>query len=821
MGLFLALACGADKASAKDTPQPAAPVAKPADAAPAAEPPAPAGTAAFSADAAASYFASTTAADAAAHFAIEQWQEARDGFAAFLTAKDAPTDDAGKARVAFVIAVCDSHLDKWQDAAEGFDRATAGLPALADYSNYEAARAWYFAHDLAKAKDRVAKVAASSLRDQEARLLMGDLLRSQNKWAETAKQYQAYLDAYPDGIRLSEARYRLAEADEHLKKAVPDALLLYRQVTIDDPIGSWNDQAAARVTVLLKQVPKKKRAAYMDLTTDEWIARGKELFDGMRNTEGEAAFRAALTAKGKTDKNECEARYYLGQSVYKERARCKAAPLLEEAAEACAKVGDADHEMRAAYQAGRGYLYCATNEGYQKAIARLVSAEKAHPEHSMADDARVRQAEAWSRLTPQTEETRAKVEELYSTVPTLYPDGDMRAEALWRLAWRDYKAGKYEAAIAWLDKEIATMPHDDNYWAEGQPQYWKARAYEHLGNGTEAVASYEACVRQYPLSYYSLHALNRLREQHADDFKKITAAIKLTPKGWKAGTPVFTFAPRAIYADPGFARALELLRLGMGADAERELTKLGLKVPEGRKKVTDADQAEQLWAVALLYDRAHRYDKSHWIARWSVLDYKDAWPTAANRERWEIAYPLAWWHLIEPAGKTLGYPPELLIAHVREESAFDPLQESFANAIGLTQMIHSTGTRFAKGLGFEATRENLRDPAKNVAVGSRFLQFLWKLFGGDVGLTVPAYNSGEGAVWKFLCSWGDWPLDEFAEEIPYDETRNYSKRVLESYFVYSYMKDGTIPVVSNDIPKSAMNPKRCKAKPADASDNKE
>ena len=147
---------------------------------------------------------------------------------------------------------------------------------------------------------------------------------------------------------------------------------------------------------------------------------------------------------------------------------------------------------------------------------------------------------------------------------------------------------------------------------------------------------------------------------------------------------------------------------------------------------------------------------------------------------------------------------------MREESAFDPILESFANAIGLTQMIKPTAERFGKSLGFPMTRENLRDPAKNVAVGSRFLAFLWKTFDTRVSLIVPSYNAGEGATWRWLCERGDWAADEFNEAIPHDEARNYSKRVLNSYFVYSYLKDGTIPEVPNDIPPALINQNRCK-----------
>ena len=54
--------------------------------------------------------------------------------------------------------------------------------------------------------------------------------------------------------------------------------------------------------------------------------------------------------------------------------------------------------------------------------------------------------------------------------------------------------------------------------------------------------------------------------------------------------------------------------------------------------------------------------------------------------------------------------------------------------------------------------------------------------------------------------------NEFGEAIPFDETRNYTKRVLSTYFAYSYLSDGTIPVVPMDIPVGAVNVKKCGGK---------
>ena len=745
------------------------------------------------------YFAKGDGAMGVAFLQIERWAEARD---ALGRVKPASKEEA--ARLGFLIAWCDRRLGNDAAAAAGFDAAAEALPLLADYARYEAALAYFAARDYPNARARAASVATDAVLFAEAKLIVGDTLRMEQKWSEVAAFYRAYLEAHPRGVRVAEARFQLATAEEELGRAVPEALREYRRVLIESPIGVWGERAKARFDALVATLPKKQRAAQTSFTVDELMARGKVYFDAMRNPESEADFAAALAAKGLDKEQRCVASYHRAQSVFKQRQRARSAPLFDAAVAACATTGNTDMKVRAAYQGGRAW----SSAGDQPKAIDLFAQAESFTDHSFADDARIRQAEQWTLLEEKGQAGAGeKITALLSTLPDKYPDGDMKGEALWRLAWRAWLAKDPAAVIGWLDKQIATVPRETNYYAEGQPQYWKGRAYDALGKPDEARAAYRLAVVEYPGSYYSLLALNRLRERGADG--ALLKEIAALPEGWKKGDGEWSFAARPVYGEPGFARAVELLRLGLGASAERELARVGLRVPDGRKEVGDPDEVERLWATALLYDRARRYDKSHWIARWSTLDYKRAWPTAANRARWDIAYPLGWWHVLEPAARAQGYPPELLISFVREESAFDPIMESFANAIGLTQMIFPTANRFGKGLGFVISRESLRDPEKNVAIGSRWLGYLWKIFEQHPGLVVAGYNSGEGAVWRWLCERGSWNYDEYGEAIPYDETRNYTKRVLSSYLTYSYLKDGSIPTVSNVIPPGAINDKKC------------
>jgi soluble lytic murein transglycosylase len=89
-------------------------------------------------------------------------------------------------------------------------------------------------------------------------------------------------------------------------------------------------------------------------------------------------------------------------------------------------------------------------------------------------------------------------------------------------------------------------------------------------------------------------------------------------------------------------------------------------------------------------------------------------------------------------------------------------------------------------------------------VGSRFLAFLLDHFSGSLPLSIAGYNAGEAAVDRWLRERGTLELDEFLETIPYDETRNYTKRVLASVFAYSwlYQHDHPVPALSFSLPKT-------------------
>ena len=623
----------------------------------------------------------------------------------------------------------------------------------------------------------------------DAELLVGDVLRTQGDAAATAAHYRGYLQRRPAGIRREEATFRLAEALELGSPADHQAAVaLLRELVIDSPLGRWGERASER----LAKLPAAERAAALTLTGAEELRRGLVLFDAMRNPESEAAFTTALADAALPAPDRCSAAYHRAQSRFKARDRTGAAPMFDEAAALCKTASDVDKEIKSLYQAGRSYAFIGQHE---TAIARYQAAQGVDRAHSYTDDALLREAEEWDSLNKDADVVRT-----LSALPDKFPAGDMRAEAMWRLGWRAWRAKKIRDAISWWKKQIEVMPVDDNYWAEGQAQYWIGRAQLALGDKAAALASWETTVRTYPAAYYAMLALNRLREAAPARFAKLVAELSADPPGFDAAAPAFVFKPRAEWASPGFARALEFLRLGLGQPAAAELRLLGLVAPAGKQRVEDPDLAEKLWAMVFLYDRLGDYQNSHWPTRWHVLDYRRSWPVGANRARWLISYPRAYWPLLTQHATANNLPVAMQIAIVREESAFNPQLESYANAIGLTQMINSTATRFAKGTGIVVTREALRDPEKNVTIGSRFLGFLFQEWSRFTLLVPPSYNAGETAVRRMLKARGTWDADEFIEGIVDDQARNYSKRVLGTFFTYTWLYEQTVPEIPNRIP---------------------
>jgi soluble lytic murein transglycosylase len=734
------------------------------------------------------FFQHGAARQAAEKFHADDWDGAEAGFAKAL--KSLPRGGDERLAATYLLALARASQSNWADAGKLFEQLYDSYPKLAPYHAYNAARCRLRRSDYAGALEWAGKVAKGSVPDAEADLIRIDALRSLLRWDEALAAIEAHLTAFPNGPRRAEVFYKKAEALEKThpgKPPVEEAIALYRRVWAEAPLEAWSDRAGDRLEQIAAAYPAPEAGVVRTHTAGELVTRGMVYFDHNRNQESESTFAAALGAPGLNADLECKARFHRAQSVWKERQRPRAAPLFDQADPICAKAGNRDLHAKALYQGARCYASAGNRDA---ATLRYQRIETEHADHTYADDARIRMAELASDNGDD-----AGAAKILAEVPTRYPNGDLLNEALWRLAFGAWRAGRLDEALHWLDENARLVPHEEIWYAEGRVPYWKGRVLEKQGHDPEARASYEAAVREYPLSVYALLALARLKSSDAHAEDALVASLR---KGLH-DVPAWSFSPRALYGDPGFLRAVELARMGQGGDARRELAKLGLAT-SAEKHASAATAAaarsegeDVIWITATLLDRGGVWSASHSLPRYGLKSYRLDYPQGIGVAKWRLAYPRAFPALVTKNTHDNQLPEALEWAIMREESAFSPKTESFANAIGLTQMLVKTAKRFAEGT--TVTRDVLLDPAKNVELGARFLGFLYKHFEGTAPLTIAGYNAGEAAVDHWLADRGDLDMDEFMETIPYDETRNYTKRVLASYFAYSWLYE------SKPVPK--------------------
>lgn len=138
----------------------------------------------------------------------------------------------------------------------------------------------------------------------------------------------------------------------------------------------------------------------------------------------------------------------------------------------------------------------------------------------------------------------------------------------------------------------------------------------------------------------------------------------------------------------------------------------------------------------------------------------------------------------------LAVAPELALAIMRRESEFNAGAISHAGARGLMQLMPKTGQLVAKDLDITLSTSDLtEDPALNIRLGTTYLSTLDKKLDGYLPGIAAGYNAGPGRAVRWISAFGDPTTSveaavDWIEAIPFDETRNYVMRVLESREVY-------------------------------------
>ncbi|MGQ9898099.1 MAG: transglycosylase SLT domain-containing protein [Acidobacteriota bacterium] len=349
-----------------------------------------------------------------------------------------------------------------------------------------------------------------------------------------------------------------------------------------------------------------------------------------------------------------------------------------------------------------------------------------------------------------------------------YPERKAGQRWHFQQAWKLHQRGWSAAALPLLLNHVALFPVSDY---KGMAAYWAARNLERTGRATEAKPLYEAIVRRYRYGYYGQQAANRLAALRSVPVARLPTQHPV--RRAIAGLPPARPIPETIGSEgeAWLERASQLRIIG--------LTDLALEEMEAVRQTAPTSPKIALEIARLYRDLGQPRHAIQALQR-AHPDYLAYQGDEMSREEWEIFFPLREWETIQQEAKANGLDPFIVAGLIRQESVFDPNARSRANAIGLMQLLPSTGRLVAdkKGAG-PVTVEQLYNPKLNISLGTRYLADMRRQF-GRYEYAFAAYNAGPGRVVNWLKTLPAGDLDVWIDAIPITETRLYVQGVLRN-----------------------------------------
>lgn len=286
---------------------------------------------------------------------------------------------------------------------------------------------------------------------------------------------------------------------------------------------------------------------------------------------------------------------------------------------------------------------------------------------------------------------------------------------------------------------------------KGRAAYWAGRAAARSGN-PELASKWYAVGAEHRATFYGQLSAHEL----GDD-----APPKPTPE------PRPTDTEQARFDAQEMVRAARLF-LAAG-DRARALNFLMALADEAKTPIDFA-------MLAALAEAHGRIDLAIAVARRAM---EAGMPLLVH------GYPVT---AVPGAGSTAERP--LILAIVRQESAFSTDAQSTVGARGLMQLMPATAAQIAKKLELPFSLPRLSsDGIYNMLLGRSYIESMIDDFGGSYPLAIAAYNAGPGRVRQWVRDFGDprgrdLTMVDWIEMIPFTETRIYVKRVLENLQVY-------------------------------------
>jgi len=414
----------------------------------------------------------------------------------------------------------------------------------------------------------------------------------------------------------------------------------------------------------------------------------------------------------------------------------------------------------------------------RKISSRLLERAGAHPERYLAGVKLDKSTEAeraialfallrLAKQLPQLAFTRwKKIEDHFSYDEQHYFYGWLGYEAARNLDDRAltwFKAAKdaplNDTQLAWRARAALRANNWPEVWAsitamspkqqnDGAWRYWKARAWKSLGRYSEAEALFSELSREY--NFYGQLAADELGTPSATSVMSVSYQPTL-------------IEIEAMLAQPAMQRTLALYRMGLREEAAKEWS---LAV----RKLDD----RQLLVASEIASRNEMYDRSINAADRTVMLHD-----------FSLRYPAPYRDSLQGRIQENNLEEAWVYGLMRQESRFVTQAKSNAGASGLMQVMPATARWVARKLGMKDYRTTfISQLDTNLKLGTYYMKNILSSLGNNPVLASAAYNAGPGRARQWQA---DGPLEGavYVECIPFDETRDYVKKVMSNTVYYA------------------------------------
>ena len=652
-------------------------------------------------------------------------------------------------RRSFLLGHAYLKLEQFRPAVKAFQKALKQMPALENYALLFLAKAATGAKDNAVARRALEKLVEKGKKAPEPPFVYKELiriLREEKQPLRAAKIAKRYLLLFPKSYEAPDLLLRRAKALRAARRN-KQAALAFRELWRrhpEHPAARRALRRSLRIGAALSPPLKKPgpRAHY---------ERARLL---RKRYHFEKALRGFQDLRRRFPKFYSHTGYHKGVvfnealTLFSLRQTKQADPALRHAIRHYA-AGSA-RRAEARYFLARNHLRKRNQPAFEKQAHRLL---KETQKGKWAAKTRYLLARVY-----EDDRNFKKSARYYKKVISSHPRSSLAPKALFQLAWLRFQSKDYRGAHKAFSRMKTTYPE---HWLVSSATYWAAFSAERTGDRKSALVHYRACARDHRHRYYgqlALRAIGRLARGGDSGAPK-------TPPLRESGFRKWLRPP------PESARVREaaalLSSMGFHELAAKEYRRLGSS-PYSR------------YHAARAFTAAGQSHRAIYLINESFWGSVRAGGSDLPREFWEIVYPLVVKHK-EPGGAN----PYLVNAVIRAESAFDHRALSPAGARGLMQLMPATGRILARKHRVRIKSVNdLFDPEVNTRLGARHLGALIREFGGALVPAIASYNAGRLPVKRWWEAGRNKPIEIFIEEIPYQETKNYVKRVLGYYHEY-------------------------------------